>query len=50
MRQCWGSPERVHQTHVAGHTEEQVVFLDGLAYLYFVDGLLKGVQVSGVER
>ena len=40
---CWGKPF-FNQTFTAGHVNEQAVFGDSVAFMYFDNGLLTSIQ------
>ncbi len=43
---CWGKPERVNRTQTGARTSDQYVYPGG-RYLYFQNGVLTSMQVSG---
>jgi hypothetical protein len=46
---CWGKPYRVNRTQTGTHTHDQFVYPSD-RYLYFSDGILTSIQMSGALR
>lgn len=46
---CWGKPENVNRTQVAGGIEDQYVYGDG-QYVYLRNGIVTSIQTSGTIR
>jgi len=46
---CWGKPENVNRTIVAGSTEDQYVYAGG-RYVYLRNGVVNAIQASGSLR
>jgi hypothetical protein len=46
---CWGKPHTVNRTQIGPHVHDQFVYWDD-RYLYFQDGALTSIQMSGGLR